>query len=313
MFTSENHYVQALIKIANDTVFNIDGDSYIDYQVGAFENRAKEAGFIKLGSGFFSQAWTHPEISHYAIKLGFKKEDSGAAYAAYCRANQGKTGIPVIHEIMRTRACYVVLMDKLIDYNTVKNLYRAKSEYYKLSGRGEITRPRCLDGFKIVEKAIKYMRPERWLTPEQMESELFKTAIDIKEYFEGIASFDIHSGNIMIDKFGNLVITDPVSFKKETTDINANSVHALDAAVNNGLTHNIVKVMAEGIKPRAWFSIQEEAFRCLGLGYAVWVEVKWTIPAKRPKLSTAIKYGAFGCKKPNFLIGRDIRNGLKRK
>ncbi len=313
MFTSENHYVQALIKIANDTVFNIDGDSYIDYQVGAFENKAKEAGFIKLGSGFFSQAWTHPEISRYAIKLGFKKEDSGAAYAAYCHANQGKTGIPVIHEIMRTRACYVVLMDKLTDYDTVKNLYRAKSKYYKLSGKGEVTKPRCLDGFKIVQVAIEHMYPESWLTPEDVESELFKTAIDIKEYFEGIASFDIHSGNIMIDKFGNLVITDPVSFKKETTAINPNAVQALDAAVNNGLTHNIVQVMAEGIKPRAGFIVQESAFRCFELGAVVWDEVRWTIPAKKPRLSTAIKYGAFGCKKPNFLIGRDIRNGLKRK
>lgn len=313
MFTSENHYVQALIKIANDTVFNIDGDEYIDYQVGAFENKAKEAGFIKLGSGYFSQAWTHPEINRYAIKLGFKKEDSGAAYAAYCRANQGKAGIPVIHEIMRTRACYVVLMDKLIEFCTIKSIYDAKSKYYSLANKGKVLKPRCIDAYNLVRIVIEYMCPERWLTPEQMESELFKTAIDIKEYFEGVASFDIHSGNIMIDKFGNLVITDPVSFKKETTAINpdfpvlnANAMHAIDAALHNS-------IVRRAIKPRAFGKIHENAFRCFGMGEDVWDEVKWTIPTKKPRLSTAIKYGAFGCKKPHFLLGRDIRNGLKRK
>lgn len=122
MLTFENPIVQNLINLADKYVTKVKESDYIDRQVQSFEKAAKEAGYIKLGSGFFSQAWSHPEINKYAIKLGFKKEDSGAAYAAFCRDNQEMAGIPVIYGLDRSRSCYVVLMDKLISYDKLDRI-----------------------------------------------------------------------------------------------------------------------------------------------------------------------------------------------
>lgn len=138
MLTFENPIVQILINLADKYVTKVNESDYIDWQVTSFERAAKEAGYIKLGSGFFSQAWSHPEINKYAVKLGFKKEDSGAAYAAFCRDNQGMVGIPVIHGLDRFRSCYVVLMDKLISYDKLDRIFNAKQRYYEATDLHEL-------------------------------------------------------------------------------------------------------------------------------------------------------------------------------
>ena len=67
-----------------------------------------------LGHGFFSAVYSEPEDNSVVYKVGFKKDDSGAAYAAFCRNNQGRAGIPVIHNIeMLPTGQYVVMMDRL--------------------------------------------------------------------------------------------------------------------------------------------------------------------------------------------------------
>lgn len=45
--------------------------------------------------------------------------------------------------------------------------------------------------------------------------ELFNTLRGIREFFQGIADFDLHSGNYMADENGAPVIIDPVSFIRE--------------------------------------------------------------------------------------------------
>jgi hypothetical protein len=42
-----------------------------------------DAGFKMLGNGHFSAAYSHPLLPNRVIKVGFKKEDSGAAYTAF--------------------------------------------------------------------------------------------------------------------------------------------------------------------------------------------------------------------------------------
>lgn len=152
-------------------------------------------GFEFLGSGYFSGAFKHPQLPGRVVKVGFKKEDSGAAYAAWCKANQGLQGVPVIHHIQRHRECYTVLMDELKDF-TFRDCTISQSAQYKIvsslvSHDGHDKDAYCVD---------------------DTQRELAETCRAIQSFFKGIASFDIHSGNVMLNSKGDVVITDPVSY-----------------------------------------------------------------------------------------------------
>ena len=71
--------------------------------------RMRDVGFVRLGNGHFSAAYEHALLPGKVIKVGFKKEDSGAAYAAFCRMNQGREGIPTVYDIQRHTGCYTVI------------------------------------------------------------------------------------------------------------------------------------------------------------------------------------------------------------
>lgn len=130
-------------------------------------------GWAYAGGGYFSVVFTKGEL---AIKLGTKSEDSGAAYAAWARDNQGLAGVPVIHEIERFgRQSYMVLMPR---YQEVKNDEQAR---------------RVRDG-RMGEVSHTYEK--------------------IAKFFKGVAHMDLHGDNIMRDTVtGTIIITDPVSFK----------------------------------------------------------------------------------------------------
>lgn len=191
MLSFENRYVKELTELASEIVirdqygFSPDGWPSVE----RFEQEAYSLGYIKLGSGHFSQAWTHPEISEHAIKLGFKKEDSGAAYAAFCRQNQGMAGIPTIYGIKQLGCGYTVLMDK----------YSPCTDLCRVSVLSHIMRN--------TKHSINFQ-----IISPKADEELNNTARLIGEFFRGIAAIDLHDENVMEDKEGNLIITDPVSF-----------------------------------------------------------------------------------------------------
>lgn len=142
-------------------------------------------GFAYSGSGHFAAVWTRGDA---AIKIGLKKEDSGATYAAWARANKGKPGVPAIHALSRGYFCYVVVMDRL----------------HKFDERG--ADPHTRAEYECIYDALKTGRRDyasRFPT--------VNTAADIHEFFVGLAEFDLHPGNVMLH-YGNLIITDPVSY-----------------------------------------------------------------------------------------------------
>ncbi|AWD92485.1 protein kinase [Pectobacterium phage Jarilo] len=162
-----------------------------------------EAGFELLGQGYFSAAFSHPMTPKIAYKVGFKKEDSGAAYAAYCRMNAGLTGIPKMLDIQRHSECYTVIMPLYQAYtDREENEYRCDQvELVRAVANGEKTYveeydPRYREHLKHLEVTMK----------------------GIKSFFKGIASIDMHNGNVMFDEYDNLVITDPVSFAARGND-----------------------------------------------------------------------------------------------
>ena len=206
-----------------------------------------------LGHGFFSAVYDDSQDDSIVYKVGFKKEDSGAAYAAFCRANQGCAGIPVIHNIATlTTGQYVVMMDKLEGnkklpgvlkglVSSLNNIISYGSFLYTGVGEGELAIREAV--FKYLNKFKKDWEEKKpdedgdyriegygWCFKSTLEKdtpiieyylnnfqyliEYAVTAARIHEYFKGIASFDMHSGNWMLNKDGLPVITDPVSFTR---------------------------------------------------------------------------------------------------
>lgn len=166
----------------------------MDYWATLYE-RLSDVDFVRLGNGHFSAAYCHPLLPGKVIKVGFKKEDSGAAYAAFCRMNQGREGIPTVYDIQRHTGCYTVVLDHLMPLSQW-----CEGETDKVS-----------DHFHAARGIIEYNDTE-WADTHPISEAFIQTCKDIRTFFMGIASFDCHSGNMMKDNNGNLVITDPVSF-----------------------------------------------------------------------------------------------------
>lgn len=160
--------------------------------------RMRDVGFIKLGNGHFSAAYEHALLPRRVIKVGFKKEDSGAAYAAFCRMNQGREGIPTVYDIQRHAGCYTVVLDYLNPLNDWCYGESDKVRHHFKAAR-EIIEEDCFDA------AEEYPISDGFI----------ETCKDIRKFFLGIASFDCHSGNMMKDQLGRLIITDPVSFSAD--------------------------------------------------------------------------------------------------
>lgn len=133
----------------------------------------RSLGWTLAGGGYFSVVFTKGEL---AIKLGTKAEDSGAAYAAWARDNQGLAGVPVIHHIERFgRQSYTVLMPRYAEVND-----HATAQDVSMGRMGAVS----------------------------------DTYAKIAAFFKGVATMDLHGNNIMRDRVtGEIIITDPVSFK----------------------------------------------------------------------------------------------------
>lgn len=160
--------------------------------------RMRDVGFVRLGNGHFSAAYEHALLPGKVIKVGFKKEDSGAAYAAFCRMNQGREGIPTVYDIQRHTGCYTVVLDYLTPLNDWCYGESDKIRHHFQAAQ-EIIQEDCFD------TAEEYPISEGFI----------ETCKDIRKFFLGIASFDCHSGNMIKDQMGRLIITDPVSFSAD--------------------------------------------------------------------------------------------------
>lgn len=163
-----------------------------------------DLGFERLGNGHFSAAYKHELLPGKVIKVGFKKEDSGAAYVAFCRMHQGRAGIPTVHAVQRHAGCYTVVLDEL-------------QEFHRADGGGLGDQFDCVSwaidaGYSMSKMLEEFPKCTKYTA-------LIESAIEIRKFFSGIAQFDIHSGNVMVDRTGNLVITDPVSFSHDKEEL----------------------------------------------------------------------------------------------
>lgn len=171
----------------------------------------RDAGFKMLGHGHFSAAYEHALLPGKVIKVGFKKEDSGAAYVAFSRMHQGRRGIPTIYDVQRHLGCYTVVMDELLPLvNSSHDCVNDRHDYLWGLIESAVSSP---DKYynEVLQEYITVDFDGAPLSLE--EGELLATCRDIYKFFTGIAAFDMHKGNAMIHpKTGEIIITDPVSF-----------------------------------------------------------------------------------------------------
>ena len=170
----------------------------------------KDAGFNRLGNGHFSAAYEHTLLPGKVIKVGFKKEDSGAAYVAFCRMHQGQAGIPVVYDVQRHAGCYTVVMDKLLP---IEGLSYKHNEHMELEALWGYVDTAVYTSEKTWHEHVKLCKAQGcWPEFSEYDLAVIETCRKIHKFFYGIASFDMHRGNAMMDANGRLVIIDPVSF-----------------------------------------------------------------------------------------------------
>lgn len=162
-------------------------------------------GFPLLGTGHFSAVYETAGMPGLVIKVGIKQEDSGAMYAAWCRDNQHLAHIPRIIMLRNIDQFYMVVMPKYNEY---------VGEWQDKLG----IRMRALlqwDEDDEQRGSSYYDHYTKQSLAYHLGGSLYTTITAIREFFQGIASFDLHSSNYMVDQDGQIVITDPVSFKRK--------------------------------------------------------------------------------------------------
>lgn len=171
--------------------YRVDPVCMVDKQEGFpfVVNAMLDAGWLYSGAGYFSAVFYK---SGLAIKVGFKREDTGGAYAAWCRANQGQPGVPVIHAILSAGRCFVVLMDRC--YSMGSMCVPEDNDYD----------PQLAEELAAAKVGLK-----DGINPYDFPSTA--TARKIGTYFDGLGHFDLHDKNAMLDRNGELVLTDPMS------------------------------------------------------------------------------------------------------
>lgn len=168
----------------------------------------KDAGFTMLGYGHFSAAYSHPMLPGRVVKVGFKKEDSGAAYTAFCRMHQGRAGIPNIYDVQRHAGCYTVVLDHLKYCERYDN--NVHDFYTDIA-------------YDVIE-AGEGVEDYGHFEDDSFNAEFVETCQMIREFFKGIAAFDMHSGNIMFSDKDVPYITDPVSFSADADRVKPFSI-----------------------------------------------------------------------------------------
>jgi hypothetical protein len=146
------------------------------------------AGWTHSGSGYFSVAFFKGGL---ALKLSLRASDDAARdYLHWCKSNDHRKGVPLLHAMGEFDHSYVVLMDR---YTPLTGETDASSVLYD---------PHVAAEYEDVQTAI--YTGIRGSFPTSI------TAAEIHCEFEGRARFDIHSGNVMLDRNGGIVITDPL-------------------------------------------------------------------------------------------------------
>lgn len=187
------------------------GDGYIPPD--ALAERTMPEGWREVGQGHFSLAVAHVLRPDYVFKICCRAGDAYPEYAAWCvsKFNDGThvnlcvPHIPFLHHSLdHVRIVPVQRLEK------INSQYTGNSEEY------------CRELEVYVNAIDTYMRDLIGITAYQdidqdMVSDKMKATLQaLAKAFRGLRSVDIHSGNVMLDASGEMVLTDPLGFASST-------------------------------------------------------------------------------------------------
>lgn len=128
-------------------------------------------------------------------------------------------GLPVIHLVKRFSRAYMVAMDKYRSLDDIGGNYCRDGATYEqrvLNVSWRVVNA-IIDQCEQPSEALSWWldqdaRAEFAHIETQYIKDLAQTAKKINSFFYGLASFDTHRANVMVDNNGRLIITDPVSW-----------------------------------------------------------------------------------------------------
>lgn len=214
----------------------LDSHTRIEWQdfYKPLKEELKRLGIKVLGSGYFAMAVRVPNLAGKVIKIGFKKEDSGAAYAAYCRANK-RLNLSDVQYVTRYKSVYMIVMPEYQKFNDVladqtvsiedtlllKLSYDMVNHYIEWGSDYSIEQVAVCSAKRYETFAEILKVKEVFEANKEYLENLKAQSQAIREYFQDIASFDIHDENVMVQEVDgkyHLIITDPVSWSKGTNE-----------------------------------------------------------------------------------------------
>ncbi|MBX9932557.1 MAG: hypothetical protein K2Y56_13610 [Methylobacterium sp.] len=160
-----------------------------------YRNRLTKRGFKVLGSGAFSTVYGKPG-SNKVIKVCHAGDtDPWPLFAAWAHANPSPF-VPLIYSFKRHKGFYVAVMERMEEtvYGSDRSL-----------GHSEATE--LFNNF--VRNSTRETRVIRAVLDLYPGIDQFLVAM-MRE-FDGKARWDLHTGNWMLRKDGQLVVTDPIS------------------------------------------------------------------------------------------------------
>ena len=159
--------------------------------------------FDYLGGGYFSIVVSHPELEGYAIKVGLKKEDSGATYAAFCRDRPNKFYPKILH-IESCANAYFVILPKYVsmeDYDGCSDFVNMFLDW--------------VEDDKFTDRSFQHLPSKQEAWDRVYGEGCTDAARAIVRFFKDIARLDMNKKNVMFDPIGmHVVFTDPVSFTR---------------------------------------------------------------------------------------------------
>lgn len=168
------------------------------------------AGWVEIGSGYFSKVWANPRLPDIVLKLsgdggygqcdsssrtGYKNyghiKDAFPQYVAWCKANSHLRGLPVFYEHGAiSRTMFYTVVERLQGYHEAPDSWKPDFLRCDETHNVEALKRRARRGD---EYALTMLKIHHWV--DKSEGDLFT---------------DMHTGNFMYRQDGTLVITDPV-------------------------------------------------------------------------------------------------------
>lgn len=192
--------------------------------------------FEEIGNGYFSRVFAHPEDKNKCIKVSINPEDGGVIYAYWCMTPKirGKKGIPQVYQIIQIPVDdFTITFIELERYPyTLSDYIDQGNEYHGIAyGVNKFLKNPLCDVMTDIEDDLY---PNTFFEHIAHDYEYMDTLTSIRNFFNIKVSmnqemwikaklfkieesiFDVHTDNIMIDKNGDLIFTDPLSIVKTT-------------------------------------------------------------------------------------------------